>query len=156
MIGIGSAQGDDVIAWCVIDRLMLNGDFIDNIRYIKCDRTPFDFWGQVPSQADVIMIDAVVGTDDLGEVRRFQLVNGQCHSLDQFAIGHSTHIIDTISALSLAQQIKALPASLEILGISIDPKYRGETISKSMARKLDAITSEIHVHLNAKLLATSD
>jgi len=156
VIGIGSAQGDDVIAWSVIDRLMLDADLNNNIHYIKCDRTPFDYWGRIPSQAGAVLIDAVVGTDNYGEVRQFQLVNGECRCLQQFAMAHSTHMIDTFSALSLAQQIKALPASLDILGISINPEYCGETISNSMAGKLDAITHKIRVHLQLKLLTTSN
>jgi len=155
IIGIGSPHGDDIVAWNIIDALATSEYLCGKITLIKCDRTPFDFWGRIPNDSEVIIIDAILIDHESeavspGRVHCFELIEGECRldiAINQI---NSSHLIDTLSAIKLAQQIEELPELVEIWAIEIYQPKDFQRLSPEMEKTLERTIFDIRQRISKK------
>ena len=111
VIGIGhAAAGDDAVALRVVELLAGCADVV--LR--KC-MDPTDLIGEMDGASDMILVDALVGAGNAGEVRWLDLEN-----LREERVA-DTHGMTVVSALELASRVLAELPPVRILGICIDP-----------------------------------
>ena len=118
IIGIGSAHGADGVGWLACERLQpsLNTHQLD---WQLC-RTPAQLPQLVQDCEAVVIIDALLSDAPAGRVVSLTWPM----RLEHYAPGYSTHGINVIEALQLAETLDLLPAQTYLLGLTIiDPEH---------------------------------
>jgi len=156
LVAIGSPHGDDSIAWKLIDRLCDEVIDKNKITFIKCDRTPFDFWGKVSLPSSIIVLDALwidsdVGNGQIGRIHVFELIEGECEVMENAGLANSSHLIDTVTALKLAQRLDALPQRVEIWGIEIKQRQALRGLSRELSQQMSQIVASLKGKIITKL-----
>lgn len=111
VICLGSSRGDDRIGWDIA--AALERDFADRRRAdirVRICATPAQLPGMLEGASALLIIDAVAGLP-LGSVRRLTPADLQS------APAWSSHGIDLVTALALADALGVLPAQVHIVGI---------------------------------------
>ena len=123
ILGIGSPSGDDQAGWLVVDALLASGLLAGREEVIveKLDRPGANLIRLLEKASRVILVDAMLGNDQVGQIRRFDQKDwpGYCHGL-------SSHGLGVLDALSLAHALGSLPARLDLYGIEIGSVVPGE------------------------------
>jgi len=80
----------------------------------KLDRPGVSLIRLLENASRVILVDAMQGNDQVGQIRRFDQKDwpGYCHGL-------SSHGFGVLDALSLARELGGLPPRLDLYGIEI-------------------------------------
>lgn len=118
MLGIGSHHGNDRIAWDLIDGLNQHYGNYEHIQLVKCQRTPFDFWGELQPCHELIVLDAVVQGQHPGKIHQIKFEHSH-HYFSQ-TVASSSHNICILTALELAQQLSVLPKLAEIWAVEVE------------------------------------
>lgn len=109
IIGLGNpAGGDDAVGWVVAERLRRQGHAAHTIR----DATALI---DLLDGGDVVLIDAVAGLGPPGAVRVLRV-----DDLDALT-PISTHSMSVPQAIQLASMLHRNMATLQIVGVAIDP-----------------------------------
>ena len=115
ILGIGSPSGDDQAGWLVVDALLASGLLGGREVVVeKLDRPGANLIRLLENASRVILVDAMQGNDQVGQIRRFDQKDwpGYCHGL-------SSHGFGVLDALSLARELGSLPPRLDLYGIEI-------------------------------------
>lgn len=139
VICLGSSRGNDRLGWDIA--AALQRDFADrrraDIRVQVC-ATPAQLPGMLEGASALLIIDAVAGLPP-GSVRRLTPADLQS------APAWSSHGIDLVAALGLADALGELPARVDILGIGAgDPACAADDAARvSLEPLLPAVRAAV-------------
>ncbi|GAA5509659.1 hypothetical protein [Novipirellula caenicola] len=101
VLGLGSSHGDDQFGWTVIDELM-QGDASDSLRKI---RSPIDIVTWLDVDADIHIVDAVVGLPANVSLWRLDFANPDHRAQIQTIPAQGTHNLDLYEVLLIAESL---------------------------------------------------
>jgi hydrogenase maturation protease len=121
VIGIGSSHGVDQVGWLVCDRLQatVNGENVD----WKWCRTPTQLPQLIQDCAAVVIIDAILSEHSTGQVICLAWPLQQNH----YQSVCSSHAINVIEALQLAETLEQLPSHTYLLGLTVTSRDENAT-----------------------------
>ncbi|GAA4460481.1 hypothetical protein [Novipirellula rosea] len=101
VLGLGSSHGDDQFGWTVIDELMQGGEN-DSLRKI---RNPIDIFACLDADADIHIVDAVVGLPADVSLWRLDFANPDHRAQIQAIPTDGTHNLDLYEVLMIAESL---------------------------------------------------
>lgn len=141
ILGVGSPSGDDQAGWLTVDVLLDMGIRSgDGIVIEKLDRPGSALIPLLGRTAWLILVDAMQGGGETGQVRRFDQTDWP-----HYGHGLSSHGLGVIDALMLAGELGSLPPRLDLYGIEVGGTTPGSSPSRaiqSAATRLAAIIAE--------------
>ncbi len=117
IIGLGSALGADQAGWLVAQRLeelKFSQRFPDGVVSVARCASPAELPGLISSARLAIMIDALDVNADQQPLRRLEMEELQSHSQS-----FSSHGLDIINALELAQLLAPQPLEIVLYGLAL-------------------------------------
>jgi hydrogenase maturation protease len=144
IIGLGSDFGDDRVGFCAVEAL---GDCAlpPHVTLHACGNPAADLLPLLAGTPQAILIDAVVDEGGAGRIR-------QCAASELATVGAaSSHGVSVASMLSLAEALGALPPTLTILGVTIDPRHDPHAADLS-----PAVRAALPALIDAVLAAATD
>lgn len=142
VIGIGSPYGNDTLGWRVIDTLKqqhrLTTSPLARVELIETDRPGINLIQMFQGADFVILVDAIVGEHNHGEVMR---ISKEQLILAQGSI--SSHDFDVASAIAIADKLGELPMKIEIFGLAVDGLYADPVNEEHIHLLADAVNCEI-------------
>jgi hydrogenase maturation protease len=123
ILGIGSPSGDDQAGWLTVDALLASGALEKHGELVieKLDRPGANLIPLLENAAWVILVDAMQGGGQPGQIRRFDQKDWPGYDS-----GLSSHGFGVLAALTLARELGSLPLKLDLYGIEIDAAKPGE------------------------------
>jgi hydrogenase maturation protease len=157
IVGIGSPAGDDQAGWLVVQALA-RGAWAQRCppgtRLVALDRPGAQLIGHLEGADVAVLIDALRSGAAPGTIHRVR-----ADWLTEPGPLVSSHGLGVASALALARALGALPATLLIYGIEIDPAATGGAPSEPVRAAVDAlaqaIARELPRHLASARSATA-
>jgi hydrogenase maturation protease len=135
ILGVGSPSGDDQAGWLTVDALLdLGIRSGDGIVIEKLDRPGSALIPLLGRTAWLILVDAMQGEGETGEIRRFDQTDWP-----HYGHGLSSHGLGVIDALMLAGELGSLPPSLDLYGIEVG----GTTPASSPSRAIRAAAARL-------------
>jgi len=147
VIGIGNSyRSDDGVGEVIAGRLMeMLPEHVDVHSSIKDGLSLIHLWHEYDC---VYLIDAVSSGQIPGQVYRFDALSGQLPR--HFFTNYSTHSIDILETIALAENLDSLPEKLIIYGVEGKDFSIGSGLSdevlKAVCRVADAIIKELDGH----------
>lgn len=135
IVGIGSPHGDDQVGWRIAERLPSIVSPQTTCRKVS---TPIDILALVDGVDQLVIIDSL-NTNDETLVRRW---NWPLESLGDVS-WRGTHDWGVIATLQLGEQLKLLPNSIELWGISGLEYQPGAPLSAKLSSSFENIVTEI-------------
>jgi len=160
LVAFGSPNGDDRIAWDVVDALS-SFKFSAPLKIVKCDRHPLDFWGKLTAHSQVVILDAILvqhrqTAPDIGRLHRFKLIDGVCELSSSNLLANSSHSIDSLTSLQLGQILGELPNPLMIWGIEIARALENYELSPALSRKRSFVTNTIRENIESEIINVTE
>ena len=148
ILGIGSPSGDDQAGWLVIDALSNSGlQTGGDLLMEKLDRPGASLIPLLDSADWVILIDAMFSPAALTSSLAGQVHHFDGQSWPDYQHGLSSHGLGVIESLSLARELGALPARMDIYGIEAEQVQvgcpAGEIVQASVQRLATHIADEL-------------
>ena len=119
ILGIGSPSGDDQAGWLVIQAL--ENRLPPGVEAFRLDRPGSALIGLLEKAARVILIDAMQGNGNPGDIHHF--------ANDEWAdyrTGLSSHGLGVFEALMLARELSCLPEKIDLYGMEIGSALPGD------------------------------
>jgi hydrogenase maturation protease len=140
VVGIGSPHGDDAIGWRVLEELR-------SVRLPDCAlvraRTPVDALDHLDNVAVLHLIDACYGTN-AGTLHRWIWP-----SEDLIRYGWTTsHDVDLVGAIQLADQLNLLPPTTIVWGIESDAFQPATGISEPIQSGVMNLVSRLRAEID--------
>ncbi len=136
IIGIGSPLGDDQVGWRVVDAL--KDRLSPEVELIKLDRPGTGLIPLLENARHVILIDAMQGGGAPGIIRHFR--NDEWMDYRQ---GLSSHGVGVFDSLRLANELAALPETIELYGIEIGTAMPGGSFSEAVMAAAETLADTI-------------
>jgi hydrogenase maturation protease len=128
ILGVGSPSGDDQAGWLTVDALLdLGIRSGDGIVIEKLDRPGSALIPLLGSTAWLILVDAMQGEDETGQIQRFDQTDWP-----HYGHGLSSHGLGVVDALMLAGELGSLPPRLDLYGIEVGGTTPGSTPSRAI------------------------
>ena len=112
ILGIGSPSGDDQAGWLVVDAL--ENRLPPGVEAFRLDRPGSALIGLLENAARVIVIDAMHGSGNPGDIHHF--ANDDWAA---YRTGLSSHGVGVFEALMLASELNCLPQQVDLYGMEI-------------------------------------
>jgi hydrogenase maturation protease len=134
--GLGSPHGDDQLGWAAVERIRLMlGESIATHK-VGGGAGLIDLFEE---SDDVIIIDAAAPAGCPGRLTRFEWPCDAVHEADLV----STHGLDLVAALRLAERLGVLPRRVRIFAIEAFEVAPGHPLSPAAERGLEEAVAEI-------------
>ncbi len=118
LIGLGSPNGHDQLAWLIIDALTTQA----GLSTFKSKSNGSDWFHEIGDHQQVIFIDAVLSDAPAGSI-----IEITSNSLNQLSSNSSsTHSVSLADSISLAKSLDYLKVPIRIIGIAIDQDHHFE------------------------------
>ena len=127
VVGLGhAAGGDDGVGIAVVEWLRTHDD--GHVLELAIAAEPSALVTLFDTDS-IIIVDAVVGAGPAGRIHDLELAQLERRRL----VTPSSHGLDVISVLELACLLGVAPASLRLIGVSVDDVRPGFTLSPAVA-----------------------
>lgn len=138
IIGVGSPQGDDAVAWRVVEKLQEDVGAVQGVEFYRVDggQRLLDL---LDDRGSAVILDAAETIDAPGSLTRFNWPNDQLAGLRP----GTTHDLDIDAALRLAEALKALPQSVVVYAIAAESFDPGDDLSPSLATVVPALAKRL-------------
>ncbi|HXG08202.1 MAG TPA: hydrogenase maturation protease [Gemmataceae bacterium] len=145
VVGVGSPQGDDALAWEVIRMLQQRhkGDNDIEFRVAEGGQRLLDV---LEGEGTLLLIDALVPAGSPGAIRRFEWPNEWIEVLRP----GSTHHLRPAAALQLAATLGMLPPRVVIFGIEAASLDLRQGLSPAVAAAVPELVRRIASELQTK------
>lgn len=145
VVGLGSYNGDDQIGWIVIRELTnrFAGDL--SIQFLVCDRTGLEWMAHAKHANNIVFIDAIQSVEKAGTIHRIELKAGE---LPEIRSGLSSHGIDPIESIVLAQSLGDISAAVVFWGIELEQVECQASVSAVVLSSVEQLIDRISAELN--------
>jgi hydrogenase maturation protease len=142
IIGVGSPQGDDAVAWEVVRQLRERFAGLQGVEWhaVGGGQRLLDL---LDGQGSLVLVDAMAGAAEPALVQRLAWPDPR---LDILRPG-STHGLRPAEALQLGAALGVLPRQIAIFGIAVGSIVTGPGLSAPMTAALPAVVACIAVEL---------
>ncbi|CAN5388102.1 hypothetical protein BH10PLA2_BH10PLA2_33970 [soil metagenome] len=146
VVGMGSPNADDALAWTVISELELaSGDYPEvEFHRVMGGHQLLD---RLDGRGILILIDALSGCGPIGTVHSFTWPDARVDSLSP----RSTHLLGAADALRLAETVGSLPPQVLIVGVEAECFAAGESLSPQVRAAVPLLVQQVQQLLDASL-----
>jgi hydrogenase maturation protease len=149
VIGCGSPQGDDALAWEVIRQLRCDARLPVGVELQSIDGG-HRLLDVLDGRGTLVLVDAVSPGGDAGAIHRFEWPDDR---LDRLRPG-TTHHMRPVEALELAATLGMLPPRVVVFGIEATSLEASGSVSNAVAAALPAVVDRIVEELgDARIIA---
>ena len=138
VIGVGSPQGDDAVAWRVVGRMREQIGTNERIAFHRVDggQRLLDL---LDGRGTAVILDAAEGAGTLGTMVRLHWPNDQLGALRP----GTTHDLDLDAALRLAETVGVLPPNVVVYAIAAESFSPGDELSPPLAAAVPALAARV-------------
>lgn len=138
VVGVGSPNGDDALAWHVVQQLQATDGVPKDIEFQNVDggQRLLDL---LDGHGTLVLVDALFGRGRPGSIHRFEW---PAQRLESMRPG-STHNLRPAEVLELAGALALLPPRVIIYGIEIDNADPAPGLSPCVLNAVDNLTRQI-------------
>lgn len=142
VVGIGSPQGDDAVAWQVVGQLQscIGDDVGVEFHRIDGGQRLLDL---LDGQGSLLVIDALAKDSASGEILEFPWPDKRLEGLRP----GSTHGLGPAAALALADTLGVLPAKVVVFGITAVDFESSHVVSEAVAAAARELVSRLRIEL---------
>lgn len=145
VIGVGSAFGDDALAWEVVRRLESENSGNEvSFHAVAGGHRILDV---LDGRGTAILIDALACADNPGMLHRFEWPDERIDKMRP----STTHHVRPAEALQIAATLGILPPRVIVWGVEATRFYPESGLSESVARGLSELIHRLHAELRAGL-----
>jgi hydrogenase maturation protease len=150
IVGVGSPNGDDALAWEVIRKLrgLLEAQDGMELHAVEGGQRILDV---LDGQGTLVLIDALAPAQQAGTISRFTWPDDRFEAM----CPPSTHHLQPVEALKLAETLGLLPSRVEIFGIEAEQMNPTGGLSPPVAmavpRLVNLILNELKIAVAADL-----
>lgn len=138
--GIGSPHGDDQAGWLVVDRLCEKNGFHIETQKLS---TPLELLDKIEGLDCLVCIDAIEGDEPHGSINRHVWPFETSWQIRN----QSTHGMDLVSVLKIAESMNMLPAKVILWTIEGRSWETGAEISSVVENELISLVSCVEQEL---------
>lgn len=154
VIALGSPNGDDRLAWAVVDRLRQLPEFdqvlSDRVSLVECDRPGAILVEHLAAEGFALIVDALVDGGPPGRILRVDSLRRI--PLSDTAGSHGFGLADS---LRLAEMLGCLRAPWLLLGITIEPPTvaapADQPLSPAVADAIETLARMIAMELSVEI-----
>lgn len=145
IVGLGSYNGDDQIGWIAVEELTKK--FMDDprVKFSICDRTGFEWMTFAKGAQNIVFVDAIQSSAPAGTIHRIEITAGE---MPEMRSGLSSHGLDAIESISIAQALGDMSAEVVFWGIELEQVncqvIMSAVVQSSIEQLVDRIGSELN------------
>lgn len=151
VVGVGSAHGDDAVAWCVIEELRKRGRDPDGAE-THCVDGGQRLLDLLDGQGALVLVDALRAGELPGSVHRLRWPEPGIEALRP----GSTHDLSPAEALRLAEALGSLPPEVIIIGVEISEPSPLPGLTLEVAAAAEIAVAAVLTEIESLRAATTD
>jgi len=140
IVGLGSPYGDDKIGWVACEQLKMDIGHLSTVDFVTCDRSGLEWLTKMSDAGQVLFVDAMRSGEKPGTVRKIDLSADQW---SEYPAKLSSHGINIMDAIDLAQSLGELPETISVWGVEIEHCNVEGGLSDSVKTALPTLLANI-------------
>lgn len=138
VIGVGSPQGDDAVAWCVVEQLREQLSNANEVEFHQVDggQRLLDL---LDERGTAVILDAAESADPPGTMARFEWPDDRLAGLRP----GTTHDLGVEAGLRLAEALGTLPRTVIVYAIAAESFVPGAALTPALIAAVPALVQQV-------------